>query len=111
MRIFKAATLITVCLFVVSTAHGIDPEAGTSAQGKEDIGQCRQCHNGEATKKLNPSSKTKKQWARYFKDEFKKLKRKHSDWASYEYKTDLLQNIHRYLNAHALDSDKPQTCD
>jgi cytochrome c2 len=111
MKCIKTAAIFAALFLAVSTAQGFDPEAGDGDKGKEDIKKCRECHDGSKTDKLNPSSKTKKQWGRYFKDDQKKLKKKHADWDSLAYSTDLLQNVHRYLNGAALDSDKPQTCD
>ena len=105
-------TSIVAAFFLVGTAvQGMDLEAGDSAKGKEELKICRECHDGTKASKLNPSSKTKKQWARYFKEDAKKLAKKHDDWAGLGYADEMLQNVHRYLSGHALDSDKPQTCD
>lgn len=111
MRFFRIASVMAALLLAVGSAQAFDPEAGDGTKGKEDMKQCRKCHDGSTAVKLSPSGKTKKQWGRYFKSDYKKLQKKHADWDSLGYSTELLQNVHRFLVEHALDSDKPQTCD
>jgi len=111
MKLSRIFAITMALALSVSVAHGFDPEAGDAGQGKEDWKKCRDCHDGSKGEKLSPSAKTKKQWGRYFNDDYAKLKKKHADWDSFAYSTEFLQNVHRFLNEHALDSDKPQTCD
>lgn len=111
MKVFKIAAIAAALMMAASMAQAFDLEAGDSAKGKEEMAQCKKCHDGTKTEKMNPSGKTKKQWARYFDDDQKKLKKKHADWDSFGVSEEVLQNIHQYLNSAALDSDKPQTCD
>ncbi len=112
MKVFKIAAILTGLMFAAGMAHAFDLEAGDPVKGKEAlVAKCKVCHDGSKAKKVSPASKTKKQWGRYFSKDQKKLKRKHADWDSFGLSIDTLQNIHRYMNASALDSDKPQTCD
>lgn len=111
MKQLLTALIIGALAFGVGTATAFNPDGGDAGQGKEDFKKCRACHDGNKAKTLSPSGKTKKQWGRYFKDDFKKLKKKMPDFDTYGISAAQLENIHRYLSDHALDSDKPQTCD
>ncbi len=111
MKFVKFASICAAVLLAAGTAQGFDPEAGDGNKGKDDVAKCKACHDGTKTAKLNPGSKTKKQWSRFFEEDQKKLVAKHADWATFGLSNDQLQNIHRFLVERALDSDKPQTCD
>ncbi len=74
------------------------------------------CHAGETegVKELNPTSKTQKQWERYFNEENEKLIEEHSkgelDEILEKFKEQDYKDILKYLRDHAADSDQPQTC-
>ena len=111
MKMSKTLVLTACLVLASSSAFAFDPEGGDSDKGKEAFATCRECHDGGKAKNLSPAHKTKKQWSRYFAKDFKKLKRKMPDFDSAGYDDAFLEDVHRYLVDHALDSDKPQTCD
>lgn len=106
MRLFKLVSVVATLGLAIGTA-----QAGDAGQGKAEINKCRACHDGRQAVKLSPAGKTRKQWGRYFKDDYKKLVKKHVEWESFGYSDEMLQEVQRFLVEHALDSDKPQTCD
>jgi cytochrome c553 len=111
MKFRNAVATTGAFLMLFGTAYAFDMEAGDANKGKETYQKCRRCHDGGKAKNLSPAHKTKKQWHRYFKKDFKKLKKKMPDFSSFGYSDTELQDIHQYLVGSALDSEKPQTCD
>jgi hypothetical protein len=104
--------LIISLIISLSTiqANAFDLEKGDPAAGKDFFQNCRKCHDGNTSRSLSPSHKTKKQWYRLFKNEGKKLKRKMPDFNSYKFSEKDLINLHRYLSNFSLDSVQPQDC-
>lgn len=111
MKTYRTAIITALLLLPAAFVFGFNPEAGDPAKGKVSFGVCRKCHDGSKATNLSPSSKTKKQWGRYFENDFEKLKKKMPEWDSWGYTNEFLEDVHRYAVEHALDSDKPQTCD
>lgn len=104
--------IISALVLLPASALAFNPEGGDPAKGKEAFtANCRKCHDGKKATNLSPGSKTKKQWERYFENDFEKLKKKMPEWDSWNLGNETLENIYRYAVDHALDSDKPQTCD
>ncbi|KAA3598478.1 MAG: cytochrome c [Calditrichaeota bacterium] len=74
------------------------------------------CHTGETkgVKELNPTSKTQKQWERYFIEENSKLLEEHPkgelDEVLEKFEGQDYKDVLKYLKDHAADSDQPQTC-
>jgi hypothetical protein len=108
---YRTAVITALLLLPASLAFAFNPDGGDLAKGKESFTVCRKCHDGSKATSLSPSSKTKKQWGRFFEEDMAKLKKKMPEWDSWGYTNDFLENVHRYVVEHALDSDKPQTCD
>ena len=111
MKVAKIIVLGSIMVMSSSIALAFNFDGGDLAKGKDSFTVCRECHDGGKAKNLSPAHKTKKQWFRYFSKDFKKLRRKMPDWDSYGYSEEFLEDVYRYLVNHALDSDKPQTCD
>jgi hypothetical protein len=112
MKISKLSIIIglIISLFAIQT-HAFDLEEGDPVSGRDLFQNCRKCHDGNKSRRLNPNHKTKKQWLRLFKNEGKGLKRKMPDFVTYDFKEKDLMNIHRYLSSYALDSDQPLICE
>jgi len=111
MKMYRTTLMTALLLATTSLAFAFNPDGGDPAKGKEAFGTCRKCHDGSKATSMSPSSKTKKQWERYFENDFEKLKKKMPEWDSWGYSNEFLENVYRYSVDHALDSDKPQTCD
>lgn len=111
MKMYRTAVMTVLLLLPTSLALAFNPDGGDAVKGKESFAVCRKCHDGSKATSMSPSSKTKKQWGRYFENDFEKLKKKMPEWDSWGYTTEFLEDVHRYAVEHALDSDKPQTCD
>lgn len=112
--------LFTICLATVFAFGAFDSSFAKDNAKKGKFlykKNCRiACHAGETdgVKELNPTSKTQKQWEKYFKDENAKLLEEHSngelDEILEKLKKQDYKDILKYLHDHAADSDQPQTC-
>jgi len=111
MKRYSMAVIAALMLLPTHLAFAFNPDGGDPAKGKDAFAVCRKCHDGSKAANLSPAHKTKKQWARYFEEDFAKLKKKMPEWDSWGYTNEFLEDVYRYAVDHALDSDKPQTCD
>lgn len=111
MKMYRIGMIAALALLPASLAFAFNPEGGDPEKGKDAFGVCRKCHDGGKATNLSPAHKTKKQWERYFEEDFAKLKKKMPEWDSWGYTNEFVENVYRYAVDHALDSDKPQTCD
>jgi Ca-activated chloride channel homolog len=105
------AVILGLLVFLINYSFASNQAQVDLQEGKELFLKCLKCHDGSKASRLSPTHKTKKQWHRYSKNNFNRLKRKMPDLESYAFSNKDLNLIFQYLMANGLDSDNPQTCD
>lgn len=109
----KKIILFVLLAFCFTYSYALDLSKGDSQRGKAIFREvCRSCHDGSKTKKISPMHKTMAQWKRFFDNDMARLKEKHPNAEMFKkLSNEDFENIYRFVQDGALDSEQPQTCD
>lgn len=113
MKPMRKGVILLAFFLSVAYLYAMDLNSGDGKKGKELYREvCKSCHDGSKAKKITPMHKTMAQWKRLFDNDMAKLREKHPNNDLFQkYSEKDFENIYRFVQDGALDSEQPQTCD